>query len=224
MDLQLREGLFHCCSGARAIFLDSATNRYFALPPQLERAFQKIRNKVSLIDHELQFAETLISCGVLSHAPSSVSVNWPQPIPPPIGDLPRFGIARPTASLILRAVYARLWARGFVNRNGIGGLRRAFDRLSNQGPSLRSEGVDPRLAQLRSAFEIVDKLSSPRDQCLPRSLAMHRLAKRGGAKTQIILGVRTEPFAAHCWVEFEQQVVSGDFEQARLFTPIMRIE
>jgi hypothetical protein len=36
----------------------------------------------------------------------------------------------------------------------------------------------------------------------------------------LVFGVRMNPFRAHCWVQLGGQVLIGDFEQVRLFTPI----
>jgi hypothetical protein len=36
--------------------------------------------------------------------------------------------------------------------------------------------------------------------------------------------VRTNPFAAHAWVQIDEEVLVGDFEQVRLFTPILAVQ
>ncbi|MCM3420954.1 lasso peptide biosynthesis B2 protein [Sphingopyxis alaskensis] len=224
MPLQLRDGVFQCFCGTRAIFLDSQANRYFALPPKKEVAFRKIVDNERLDRCDRELVEELVTDGVLARSPMSPSAHWPEPIPAPVGDLPRAMAERPSAFLVLKAICARLWARRLVDGNGIAELRRLLERLPKPDSTPRGSSPNQRLAELISAFDLADRLISARDQCLPRSLAMHRLAKAFGANVHMVLGVRAEPFAAHCWVEFEQRVITGDFEQARLFTPIMRIE
>lgn len=59
-----------------------------------------------------------------------------------------------------------------------------------------------------------------KDACLPASLALSRGLHRSGSSYAIVVGVKINPFAAHCWVEAEDAVLNDDLETIRQFTPI----
>jgi hypothetical protein len=40
----------------------------------------------------------------------------------------------------------------------------------------------------------------------------------------LVLGVRINPFAAHAWVQIGDRVLVGDYDQVRLFTPILVVQ
>ncbi len=222
MNLRLRDNLFYCFCGGRAIFLDAETNRYWALPSKVEAVFRKVANGEAVEDGERQFLDALLHDGILLTSESRQQ-SWASVIPPPTCDLPRVTIEKPSFWLIGKVLRARWRARGIVNRHDIGSICRIIEQSPRNSSKVVVGPRDNELQRLRSAFEISDRLMSVRDQCLPRSLAMHVLSKQLGANSTTVLGVRINPFEAHCWVESDGAVITGDLEQAMLFTPIMRI-
>ncbi len=57
--------------------------------------------------------------------------------------------------------------------------------------------------------------------CLLDSLAlMHWLTSRG-ASAQLIFGVSTTPFAAHCWVQTDTEILNDSFDRVSRYTPIL---
>src|SRR3546814_5791235 len=61
------------------------------------------------------------------------------------------------------------------------------------------------------------------DQCLARSIAFRRLAFRLGFAPTLVLGVKLDPFAAHCWVQSEDCVANDSLERVRCFPPIFAL-
>lgn len=66
-------------------------------------------------------------------------------------------------------------------------------------------------------------LFSPADRCLPRSIAFFKLCQRRKIPTALVLGVRINPFTAHCWVQSDTHVLNDSVENIRLFTPILAV-
>jgi len=57
-------------------------------------------------------------------------------------------------------------------------------------------------------------------RCLPRSLALIDFLDRHGATAQLIFGVRTHPFEAHCWVQTGDVILNDTVSRACWYTPI----
>jgi hypothetical protein len=57
--------------------------------------------------------------------------------------------------------------------------------------------------------------------CLPDSLALHHFLFGRGLKASVVIGVRLNPFAAHCWVQAEDLVLNDSCDGVSRFTPIM---
>ena len=62
-------------------------------------------------------------------------------------------------------------------------------------------------------------IPSPR-RCLPASLVAASFLQRFGQPVDIVFGVRSHPFAAHCWVEANGVVLDDDLDRVRGFHPI----
>jgi hypothetical protein len=63
-------------------------------------------------------------------------------------------------------------------------------------------------------------IPTPR-RCLPASLITAVFLARRGVTTQIVFGVRSYPFEAHCWVEYDGFVVDDDLDKVCAFLPIV---
>jgi hypothetical protein len=101
----------------------------------------------------------------------------------------------------------------------------ALWRLRTQQPMrwLRStgkqSGTDACVALARQFAQA--HLYLPRlTRCLPHSLALVAFLKRRGSHAQLIFGVRTHPFEAHCWVQSGRVVLCDTVTHVRWFTPI----
>jgi len=58
-------------------------------------------------------------------------------------------------------------------------------------------------------------------ECLQRGFLLKRLLRSHGIASDWIFGVRTWPFAAHCWIQVEDLLVGDSLERVRSYTPIM---
>lgn len=62
----------------------------------------------------------------------------------------------------------------------------------------------------------------PREgECLQRAFLLKRLLSQAGIASDWVFGVRTWPFAAHCWIQVDDVVVGDSVERTRHYTPIM---
>lgn len=67
----------------------------------------------------------------------------------------------------------------------------------------------------------VSRTSFPaRLSCLPDSLALRSQLRRHGQQSRLVIGVKSNPFAAHCWVQIDGQVLNDELETVTQFSPI----
>jgi hypothetical protein len=59
--------------------------------------------------------------------------------------------------------------------------------------------------------------------CVPDSLALMRLLWRKGLDADLYFGVRLDPFAAHCWVQAEDYLLSDPLANVLSFSPVFRL-
>lgn len=98
-------------------------------------------------------------------------------------------------------------------------LHELLEELAAQRAHLPVVGSQ-RSLEIAAASVRAMHIVSAQDQCLPRSLAMTYLLRRDGIAADLVFGV-TMPFAAHCWVQQGDMVLSDTLERVRPFRPIM---
>lgn len=58
-------------------------------------------------------------------------------------------------------------------------------------------------------------------QCLYRAYTLRHFLRLAGLDARWVFGVRTWPFAAHCWLQSGDLVLDDDLDRVRLYTPIL---
>lgn len=112
---------------------------------------------------------------------------------------------------LLERRYARLLRRG--------GLDAGLSLLESVTPMTRS--ACSLAVALIDAAAASRRLWSPRDRCLPRSLALVHALRTLGHPALLVLGVALQPFAAHAWVQAGEVVLNDELDHVLLFAPIL---
>ena len=214
----LAPGMSFCRVAGRTMFLDVVGDRYFCLSPEGERAFTKLADAAPHDRRDLATLAGLTVAGPLRRCPA------PQFIGPCVADelptrslldeaLPApgaIGLALAAASLVRVPLHLRMF-----------GLRRAVDRLRRRKARVRADSDIGSLLALVAAFSRLRYLATESDNCLTRSLAVaHRLIGVG-ARPDLVIAVKLQPFAAHAWVQCDGWLVNDRHEFVREFTPIL---
>lgn len=76
-------------------------------------------------------------------------------------------------------------------------------------------------ANVVSTFEHYRPLIPHRYLCLFDSLALLRVLAGRQQYPHWVFGVQTDPFLAHCWIQWEDVVLNDSVEEIRTYTPIM---
>ncbi len=78
-------------------------------------------------------------------------------------------------------------------------------------------------SEVLARFERLRPWYPRRRVCLFDALALMAFALSRGVSADWVTGVRGRPFAAHCWVETEGQIISVTDDDCASFTPILRV-
>lgn len=190
----------------QVIFLDLCGDRYFTLGD--------IDNAVFL---------AAIGRGEIPawHLPHSLPKPqaWEEPCSdPPVGSEQGLDIAGLAATLwIERRVERRIRTTPFGEL--LLGVRTTVEKRAVRAVNARPEG----LAAIVAGSERARLIRSAPDRCVPRSLALVLRCASHGLRAHAVIGVRTRPFAAHCWAQHGPIVLSDPLETVAPFTPILVI-
>ena len=77
-----------------------------------------------------------------------------------------------------------------------------------------------RAATVALQFERLRPCIPRSGRCLPSSLMLLGFLRRHGVAAQIVVGVRTFPFEAHCWVQHKGVVLNDTVEHVGWYVPI----
>jgi hypothetical protein len=105
-----------------------------------------------------------------------------------------------------------------LRKVGIEGIVKAVDRRSFQ--RIRSDSTIP-IADLVGAFLLLRPLYPRTYLCLFDSLCLIHFLIQFQHSPQWVVGVKVEPFGAHCWVQDGDTVLNDTVEAVRQYTPIL---
>jgi hypothetical protein len=220
MGFRLRSGLSFCLAQGKPIFLDTVADRYFTLTVSGERSFLQL---VSSEDSQTPPDELtgLARSGVIEGAGHDLP-PLPCPLPPmaheTMLDAPRssLDLVQFFAATIELARVSAMLKRGRFHAL-IEDLRRRKARLAKADPPSASA------LRVAAAFVRTAYWSSPHDRCLPRSIAVARRLIAMGYRPDLVIAVQVQPFRAHCWVQYKNQLVNDRRETVEAFIPILLV-
>lgn len=192
-----------CVIQDTAIFLDIRGDRYFRLPVDQNRRF--------LDEHDLPDPGVAVQPAAMPLPPS-----WRLPIRqcPAIHEGP----------FLLGDVARALWMQRRIERQlATGSFAAVLDHAHRAtGTRLCEADIQDELPRREiRAFERAKLLRTAADRCLPRSIALALCLARRGLRANVVLGVKLAPFAAHCWVQGNDEVLNDEVEEVLRYTPIL---
>lgn len=214
MGWQLPPGTGYCEASGELVFLDLTRDKYLALRGQDRAAFMRLRAGEP---NDRDAMSRLVATGFVARCDGESRLE-PAKIIIPHQDLASHEDGTFTLSMSLRAARALRWARRAMRPNviaaTIGKSAQAKQRLGVAGDEDTVVDVAQRYAACRWLIPVPTR-------CLIDALALdHILLSRRVAAT-LVFGVRLEPFAAHCWLQSPETVLTGTSAEARNYTPIL---
>lgn len=222
MGFELREGIWYCRIGERAIFLDVIADRYFCLASKTERSFLEWLSKgcsALAIDEHIS---GLIRRGLLVETPAAAGPQACEAPPPCASSLLDRTLA-PAGFRRVGGALSRLCLAALALKTI--GLARSLRRIASAKAQLRvcKDAGEQHLEDIAARYVEAAHLISLLDNCLVHSLAVasHMIAR--GLRPDLVIGVQLGPFSAHCWVQHRGVLVNDRFDMVRTFTPILAI-
>lgn len=200
---RLRSGLRFCRIGTRFVFLDLNASRYFLLEGEAALHFASFLDATAddAVLGRLR-AQHLVEAG----APVAASPLPPMPTRSIFDAVPPR--ARPW--LVAEALCEQSAARRRVRREPLSTLMGNLE--------LRTVDLDA-CRPIAAACRAAARYRSTTDQCLPNSIAMRNMLARRGISANLIIGVML-PFAAHCWLQSGDTVLTDPFGSIQNFRPL----
>lgn len=213
----LSEGIHFCKSGDQFIVLDEIRDRYFRLSPGLGSL---LAGATELLSDGTGGLSRLLDMGIVAKGAQREIVQASTIVPTASvlegagRGLPSTQTIIPQAAGSLLSAYLSLKVHGFYHCLG-----HVAERKRRGASNARSSPDE--LHGLAASFEHARRLLPVKGRCLPDSLALIRfLAGRRFTDVQLVIGVRTRPFSAHCWVQTEDILLNEVADYAAAFTPI----
>jgi hypothetical protein len=222
MALRLRDNLHWCDCAGRIVFLDVATDRYFCLPGEANKAFLALAGGTAS-PQDIEGLRSLTDRGLLVDGPSQKPLRRPAAIEEPARDVLGGPVPRSGPMSLLRALAWEAHAAWQLKTRRFPDVIAGAGRRCTKFPGKRS-GSGRATLSIAAAADRIALVTRSHNRCLVRALAVHAACRARGIPARLVLGVIAHPFAAHCWVQYGDSVLVGGYEQARLYTPILVLE
>lgn len=219
MGLVLREGVSFCETSGRLLFLDVASDRYFCLEKEADRALRRLTGGERLGYEDETVLADLVADGLLAQASEGARPQACTPPPEPERSL--IDEELPVGSAALAHALWRLArsALALKVRPLRANIASTMQRKAGIGPE--AEAFSPIAAEVAGAFKRSALIAAPLDRCLPRSFATAHVLLDRKVRPDLVFGVRLHPFGAHCWVQHGRTLVNETLDQVRNFTPVL---
>lgn len=223
MQYQMRKDLYHCVAGQKVIFLDLFKDRYLALPQCSTQAFRRlVAGNGNAFDGDKDALAPLVNAGYLLAGSSDFQDSYRLATEIPTGDI-SFGKRQPfRIRHFLVALYWELLTSAMLKFTPLSSVVARY-RNTRRKCTKDGEIATSKVHQWASAFDSTALILGRADRCLVRSLAMFNVLRRSGFAAEFIIGVRSDPFSAHAWVQREGVVLNDTIEQITNYTPILVI-
>jgi hypothetical protein len=227
--LRLADHVRACTLSDQVVLLDLRRSRYLSLSltrwahltgGAADNATAATRTTPDL--QPLPWVESLLRQGLLTRLPAS---GGPRGEPLPAATESLDAGPTPCASIgagpALRLVAAAAWSSAALRLRS---LHHIANRVTDRSARIRTAPPDQgaRLRSAIAAFEAMRPLVlSARERCLNDSLALVTFLASEGIAARWVIGVRTQPFGAHAWVQSGAHVLNDLHENVRSFQPIL---
>ena len=215
MGYRLAADLSYCVLNGDPYFLDIRRDRYFRLHGALKSAFLALSPDARIAEDA---AEPLLRQGVVEWT-NAAGLPAPAAIDTPMHSLAEqdCGRVRGAARCVSEIAWTLLRAR---HERRTTPLSEIIDRRRREIAPLKNERFDTEGARMASTFNQIRRVIPGAGVCLPDSIALLDFLARRGQPARIVIGIKGDPFAAHCWVQSDTLLLNETADVAAGFAPI----
>ena len=207
----IRPGLHLCRFDSDYVCLDLPADRYFLVAGDTAQALAGfLGGYADRGQRALLLEQNIISPACRSRTTSLAM--------PPIATASLIDQPLPQAPLpdALRAIFYQRQARTDLRRHSVGEMLGLFREPAQERPANKNHQL---CVDVAAAFQRARRYVAATDQCLARGIGMRRMLARRGCDARLVLGV-TMPFAAHCWVQVGETVLTDPIDVVLHYKPI----
>ncbi|MFP1130213.1 lasso peptide biosynthesis B2 protein [Asticcacaulis sp. W401b] len=222
MGYRFEGNVFACEASGVVIVLNLRTNRYAALPKTLADTLLALRDGKPHVHMQTQL-EALCKAGVLTETYGN-DFLWPTPdVNVPLSSILDGSLLRVGLFDLCEATARRLFS---IVRFKCQPLHRTIEHIQRR--KLDYAGRSRRhcvslSAKHLAAFLDTRFLVPTQDRCLPWSIACLDAFAHRCADLTLVIGVRSDPFGAHAWVQQADMVLTDELDRVLLYTPILAV-
>ncbi|BBB14052.1 lasso peptide biosynthesis B2 protein [Sphingopyxis sp. FD7] len=214
MGWQLAPGTGFCEAGGELVFLDLTRDKYLAMRGEDRAAFDRLRIGEA---NDSDAMTRLVATGFITRSDRPGTIE-PTQINVPCRDLASEPDPGFSPLMALAAARSLSWARRAMRP---GHIAATIAALAREKAALSSDsGTAADLAGRYAACRWIVPIA-PR--CLIDALALDRILLARGQHAALVFGVRLAPFAAHCWLQTKDCVLTGTAADANNYTPILAV-
>ena len=235
----IKKDVYFCYAGTLVVFLDLERNEYSAID----------RNQASALNGTVagweapesntsghgdsgnsgrtakQIAENLLKRGVLTHSQETGKEASPTRFRRPTADLlSEYELSKPSIGLFHVIRFVRSYLYVMVSLRAVS-LGRIAHRISARREQVGQERCVGSIAEARQLVLVYDYLRPfffrASEKCLLNSLVLIEFLQHYNVFPTWVIGVSTNPFRAHSWLEIDGLVVDDQEMHVKKFVPIM---
>jgi hypothetical protein len=226
-----------CATDEALVFLDLKSERYLGLPRAADTALRELVKNWPLAEpaHRQDPAETRFSADNLLQelmakglviADVTTATERPHgPLLPPSSSRAEHPLTRPrpTARDLVNFIAARIIATTRLRRSSLESIARRVAERKQRSKHATDE-PDRQIERLADIYHRVRPIAfTARSECLLDSLILVEFLARYQLFPDWVIGVRTQPFMAHSWVEHQGRVLNDNIENVLAYTPIFSV-
>lgn len=217
-DYRLHDDLSFCRIDRRAIFLDIRNDRYFRLSGKMERTFIEHVEGAHLAPGDIA---PLVERNILTNAPpllnaahnsieiaSRSALEWPSI---------HASCAIGTVVEVLATV---CWTQTQLKMRRLKALLDGVSDFRRRAATPGGIGTESRLLNSALAFLRARKIVPVGTCCLLDALSITTFLTRRRLHANIVFGVTSDPFSAHCWVQSGDIVLTDTVGATRAYSII----
>jgi hypothetical protein len=215
---RLHDDLSFCRVDGRTIFLDTRNDRYFRLSGNLERTFIEYIEGATCSPGDIS---RLVESNILTEAPlllnaahNSIEIASRSALESP-------SIHAPSGAGSVAEVFANVfWAQIQLKVRRLKVILDDMTDFRRRTATHERDGTESRLLNDALIFLKARKLVPIETCCLLDALSITAFLTRRHLYANIVFGVTSDPFSAHCWVQSGDIVLNDTIGNTRAYTVI----